>query len=182
MNRTPLQLLAASLTLLLAACVTPPPGSGYVGGYDWKLDDPDQARWGDYRPNGVYKLMRPCFIANIPDRTRGPGLAPGAEFSNPGATWLGPVSIDQYREDPSAWPKIQGVVDVDTRIRITELREKGNIRGRNAKRDYPRGTIMEGPFKGTLVDLQQLTEYAEDESGALVLLGPKEKLLHGPLR
>lgn len=160
----------------LAGCVTRP-GIGYLGGWDKNVSERTEL-WGGYVPDAVYRIDHPLFLLDLPERTNGLALVPGLEVDLPPGTVRGPTTIEDYESAPRQWRKIKGVVEPGTRVRAFMLRAKGNLRDPGKTRHYVKGRILNGPFQGTVVDLEPVSLYREDpDTGRTVLVGPNNALL-----
>jgi hypothetical protein len=161
----------------LAAACEVTPGFGTVGGWDRNVSEQGDA-WGDYRTQGIYRLQRDVFVLDVPDRTNGRALVAGAEWTLPRGTFQGPVAVSDFQSNPKGYRGIIGVVPADTRIRAEVLRAKGNLRDRSVTRRYVKARVLDGEFRGWMVDLEPLSLYeADTEGGPDRLMGPNEDFL-----
>lgn len=169
--------MLALFVLAAPACRVASPGLGRLGGWDSAIDKKPEL-WGQYKPDRVYELQRDVFLLDVPERTNGLALVPGMESSVPPSTFRGPTGIADYQANPKNWRWVTGVVTARTRLRAEVLRGKGNLRDAEATVHYVRGRLLDGPFRGDIVDLQALSLYAaEADSRRLTLTGPNEDFL-----
>mgnify|MGYP001764764817 CR=1 FL=1 len=169
--------LVALLALALTACAVEP-GQGRIGGWDFKRDDPEL--WRGYHAQGIYQLQQDVFLLDVPDRTNGLALVPGMNSEVPPGTLRGPTGIEEYHAEPHRWLRVTGVVTAGTRLRAEVLRGKGNLRDPEGTVHYVRGRLLDGEFRGQVVDLQALSLYAADpdpKSHHVTLTGPNEDFL-----
>lgn len=170
--------LAALLAIAAPACQVTP-GAGRIGGWDFAQKDKPEL-WAAYRAQGLYEVQRDVFLLDVPDRTNGLALVPGMESEVPPRTFRGPTAIEDYRADPKRWLWVGGIVPAGTRLRAEVLRGKGNLRDPDGTVYYVRARLLDGEFRGRLVDLQALSLYAADadpKSRHLTLTGPNEDFL-----
>ncbi len=174
----PIRRAALLMLLMLAApACQVAPGQGRLGGWDFAVDKTPEL-WGEFKPDRVYELQRDVFLLDIPERTNGPALLSGMEWSVPPDTVRGPTTVAEYHAHPKNWLRVPGVVTAGTRLRAEVLRGKGNLRDKEATVHYVRARLLDGPFQDKLVDLQAISLYAADpDSRRIILRGPNEDFL-----
>jgi hypothetical protein len=176
-----MKLLRASIAVLLvgaaSGCAVDTLGRGYVGGWDRSISN-DTAAWGRYEPGETYRLVVDVFLLDMPDKTNGTALVPGMDFEAGPGGYRGPSTIATYERFPDNWRWVTGIVRAETKIRATRLRAKGNLRAPDRTVEYPKGEILDGEFRGRVVDMQPLSAYRmNEETGDLTLLGPDARFL-----
>ena len=110
----------------------------------------------------TYILQQDVFIADLRYYSHGPGLAPGTEFpvDKRDPMWGGPTTAEAYRADPQKWPEMMGLVETGTRVRCTKLRRNVAV-FLDVEQHVFFGEILDGPWKGTTVDLTELSVYVK---------------------
>ncbi len=165
------------LIVVTAAACQVTPGLGTAGGWDHDVSDRAD-RWGAFRPQAVYRLERDVFLLDVPDRTNGPALVPGMEQDVQPGTFRGPTAVQEYQAAPHLFRGVIGIVTEGTRLRAEALRAKGNLLDPNVTLHYVQGRLMDGEFRGKVVDLQAVSVYWVDpDGGPEMLRGPNEDLL-----
>jgi len=151
-------------------------GLGTVGGFDHDVSEKGEL-WGAYRSQSVYRLERDVFLLDVPDRTNGRALVSGPEWPLPPGTYRGPIPTADYQA-LDGYRGVIGVIPAGTRIRAESLRSKGNLRDRGVQRNYVKARILDGEYRGWVVDLEPLSIYtAGPEGGPDQLTGPNEDFL-----
>lgn len=162
--------------LAMPACQVSP-GSGHLGGWDFASNKKPEL-WGQYNADRVYRLQRDVFLMDTPERTNGPALVPGTEWSVPPSTFRGPTGTAEYQANPKNFRWVLGIVTAGTRLRAKTLRGKGNLRDSEETIYYVRARLLDGEFRGKEVDLQALSLYAAvPDSRSVALTGPNEDFL-----
>lgn len=169
--------LLALCVLAVSACQVSP-GIGRIGGWEHRIDDKTEL-WGEYHPQGVYELQRDVFLLDIYEETNGPALVAGMESTVPPGILRGPTGISDYQADPKRYRAVTGIVPMGTRLRAEMLRGKGNLRDQEATVHYVKGRLLDGKYRGWLVDLQPISRYIVEnpESRKVTLVGPNEDFL-----
>ncbi len=174
--------LRRAALLVLCVCAvsacTVSPGIGRIGGWEHRIDDKTEL-WGEYHPQGVYELQRDVFLIDDYEYTNGPALVAGMETPVSPGTFRGPTGISDYQADPKRYRTVTDVVPMGTRLRVETLRGKGNLRDQEATIHYVKGRLLDGKYRGWLVDLQPLSRYVllDPESRKETLVGPNEDFL-----
>ena len=126
---------------------------------------PESKYWGGYELGRTYTLRETVFLANLRYYSHGPGLAPGKEFrpEKRDPQWWGESTTDQYRNDPSVWKEAMGLVEKGTRIECVAMKHSRYFVV-DVRENVPFGEILDGPRKGLVVDLTELSLYVDHNS------------------
>jgi len=113
------------------------------------------ALWGEYGKAKEYELVIPLFLIEydlFPIYAPVPiSLYPPAGYNTMFRAYDAPASTEDYVA--ADWPDIRGVVDAKTRVRLSRLLLFGTLMVPESFETVVEGEILDGPWKGTRVDL-----------------------------
>ncbi len=112
--------------------------------------------WGGYEINQEYKLTRYVFLEKEQDWTEKMVLVPPRNQEHLGRMlWNAPSSKEDYIAKKQNWPNVIGIIDEGTIIRIQKFGQHGAPLWSSSI--YVIAEIMNGPFKGQLVDIGDIS-------------------------
>jgi len=139
----------------------------------------NNALWGGYQYNGVYKLKMDMFLMDngeYPTLNKEVIVAPRAAtrgvydlFNTP------PQSIAEYRKNKGIWKSVKAIVRKGTRVKCNRLLKYIALGFGGSL--HVHAIIMEGPFRGKEVEIGDLSLSKYDKETDLYLLSPNPKLL-----
>lgn len=116
--------------------------------------------WGDFAIGDVFETKTELFVQddaivgkeNILVTPRELGIVGGMQYE-------GPNSVESYREDPASWPQVVGVLALGTQLRVRSIRFVKSPT--DAGWTYPVLEILDGPFRGDSVNIEDLVKKCE---------------------
>lgn len=109
------------------------------------------ALWGEYGQAKEYALVIPLFVIADEYSPLPMSLYPPAGYNKMYREYDAPASTADYVA--ADWPDIRGVVDAKTRVRMSRLLLIAALKNPELSHLVVEGEILDGPWKGTRVDL-----------------------------
>jgi len=171
---------AFTLMFVTAGCLFALSGcfGGLVLGYA-TLHDKDvshkESLWGGYEPGATYEVLMDVFLEKKQGGTTKPVLTPPGEVYQVAGLYNAPDSVPAYNSNSDAWPEVVGIVEAGTRICTAEVRKRGALLWGSWV--YVLAEILDGPNKGRIVDITDLSVFADEKHDDLILNKPDPRLL-----
>jgi hypothetical protein len=112
--------------------------------------------WGGYELNQKYELNRYVFLEKKRDWAKKLVLVPQGNQEHLGSMlWNAPGSKEEYLANTQNWPDVVGIIDEGAKVRIHKFGRHGApLWGSSI---YVIAEICDGPFKGKLVDIGDIS-------------------------
>jgi hypothetical protein len=131
--------------------------------------------WGGYEFGQNYELLMDVFIERVKDWSDRLILTPPGQLPQGAGLYSAPDTVAEYREKPQDWPQVVGVLSVGTQLKCKMLRKHGTPMWGDSITVF--AEILDGPQKGRLVDIDDVSTMIKTEYRGCILTKPDPRIL-----
>lgn len=131
--------------------------------------------WGEYENEQIYELEMDVFLEQVDNWSKRQVLTPPGQIEQCAGLYSAPDSVAEYKEYPGKWPEVTGIVNGGTQIQCKMLRKHGTLLWGSSITVF--AEILDGPYKGEIVDIDDLSLMVGKEYRGCILNKPDPRIL-----